>query len=66
MHSHIYCKTLPRVTKARLINSVHECLLQLKANGERVEKDGLTLDNLPAITRAKRLMKAAGHIGFTS
>lgn len=66
MHSHLYCKTLRRVTKRDLINALHESLIQLTASGERVETPGRTVDNRPAITRASALMKGAGHPGFIS
>ncbi len=64
MHTHLYCKTLRRVPKRDLINSVHEMLLQLRANGTRAEIEGRTLDNKPAIDRASRLLRQAGHPGF--
>jgi hypothetical protein len=65
-HTSRYCKTLPRVTKAELIGALHQSLLQLRAIGQRVEIDGATYDNTPAITVNTRLMAKAGHIGFTA
>jgi hypothetical protein len=61
----LHCKTLPRVSKRTLIRAVHQCLMQLQAAGGRVEVDGRTLDNLPAITAARSVLRTAGHIGFT-
>lgn len=60
-----HCKTIRAVPKRALICALHTCLMQLKAAGPRVEVDGKTLDNAPAIACAERCMKLAGHIGFT-
>lgn len=65
MNTEKHCRTIARVSKRDLLRAVHECLLQLKANGLRVEQDGRTLDNAPAIQSATACLKAAGHIGFT-
>jgi len=35
-HSAIYCKTLNRVTKAELVNAVHQLTLQLRANARQL------------------------------
>lgn len=64
-HTHLYCKTLSRVTKAELINALHQSLLQLSAMGERVEVDGRTFDNNPAITESTRLLKKADYLGYS-
>lgn len=64
MHSHLYCKTLRRVPKRDLVNALHASLMQLRACGSRVERNGRTIDNEPAIARAERMMKAAGHPGY--
>lgn len=60
-----HCRTIARVPKRTLICALHECLMQLKAAGQRVELDGRTLDNSSAIAYAERCLKLAGHIGFT-
>lgn len=68
MYSAVYCKTLDKVTKEELVNTVHQLYLQLNANGPRVYSDllGTDLDNRPAIHAGKTIMEKAGHIGFTS
>jgi hypothetical protein len=63
-HAAQYCKTLNRVTKAELINALHQSLMQLNAIGPLDERDGMTYDNRPAIAEASRVLTKAGHIGF--
>lgn len=62
-HASLYCKTLDNVTKAELVNALHQALMQLKAADNRDR--GSHLDHAPAIAKASRIMEKAGHIGFT-
>lgn len=61
-HSHLYCKTLKRVTKAELVDSLHQALMQLRAAHKR-DSEGF-LDHRPAILAAEKVMAKAGHPGF--
>jgi len=70
-HASIYCKSLHRVTKAELVNALHQSLMQLKAQqSEDRQKDSCGIyqkwDHQPAIAEASRIMAKAGHIGFTA
>ncbi len=63
-HAALYCKTLDALPRDVAINAIHAAYLQLRANGARVEQDGRTLDNAPAIAALGRCLVLAGHIGF--
>ena len=56
-----YCKTLNRVTKAELVNALHQALMQLNAANRDPEQ---AWDHKPAIAEASRIMAKAGHLGF--
>lgn len=61
-HASLYCKTLRRVTKAELINALHQSAMQFAAIDKH---ETLTLvDNKPASAEIKRIMIKAGHIGY--
>lgn len=64
-HAVLYCKTLDALPREQAINAIHQALMQLRALGPRVERDGTTYDNAPAIAALTACLKTAGHIGFT-
>jgi hypothetical protein len=56
------CKTPRRVTKAQLINALHQSLMQFNAITEH--EDLRMVDNRATVNEINRLMSRAGHVGF--
>ena len=75
-HAEKYCETLALLPKGEAINAIHQAYLQLSAmsdwqgietdNPRRVACiDGITYDNESALQNLSRMLRIAGHIGFT-
>lgn len=65
MHTEIFCRKLDALDHAKAIRAIHQAWLQLSAIGARVEVDGTTYDNNPALASLEACLSDAGHIGFT-
>lgn len=64
MHTELYCTKLKDLNRTDAIRAIHQAWLQLSAHGERVEADGVVLDNRPAILALGKCLKQAGHFAF--
>lgn len=64
MHTELYCPKLDALDHVKAVRAVHQAWLQLNALGPRVEKDGTTYDNAPALASLAACLGQAGHVGF--